>query len=393
MLSLNPDVVQVRSLTSQRSKPQFGCRLLAVMSPSQYEGQDTFIKELLTDGGNSLLRQSPVTNDKGSLSQSTLKAKPGFDKHAIISNGPPWQLSWGLATLAGWPRQAIKLPNPAAIDPSFPLASDLLAKQKPLGLIGHLRQSYSIDLSDKTPDSIHPFRINDWYLAQVGSVAPNLLDIMSKRLKEAAQHDPEVVLPKGTTDTEVVACYMALKLREQTRDDNSEQISPQRLEAIFKNLMRELTFTPKTPSDEDFQQSMQNGFQGSIRNMGNKFIFANRRQMLFSQLGLNASKKYYLGTHQLVNGQKDYVISAFPMTPRLRKDEALSWQLIPDDMMLNLKRVRNPEGDFKIQIEQTDLPKRPNGLVEFEEDMARCRAVINSFLNAASPLSQPVPKT
>ncbi|WP_373531089.1 class II glutamine amidotransferase [Vampirovibrio sp.] len=370
---------------AKTQSPQFGCRLLAVMSPAPYEGQDTFIKELLIDGRDSLLRQSQLPFREATPSPPPSKADPEFDKADFIANGFPIQISWGLA-IPDQLSRTLKSARPASLDPAFIQLSPIVAHNKPITLVGHLRHTLKIEPPDMTPENAHPFPVHNGFLAQVGAIPVDVLETMGNRLKEAARKDPQVALPQGTTDTEVVACQMALKLKERFEQNPTQPLSAEQIKAVFQDLVSETILAPEKLSDQAFSETRFNGFQGAVRNASNTFIFANAQQMLFSQQSMGPSDTYYLGTHQTAGGQTNYVISPRPMFPSLGQQESLNWTPLPNNAMTELKRVQTEKnGPPQIQIEQIPLPTRPNKKQEEREDLSRIKKYVRQHAKGNAP--------
>ena len=336
---------------------RFGCKMLAYMAPSQYDGQDEFIKSCLSSGGNSLKRQGQLPF--GTIGNEHERVNPDFGKNEFLANKSPFQIGWGIAILNRAEKmdmRCLKVPNPAVLDPQFDTTIATVSNLRPLTLMAHLRQSFQLD---RNPSDPHPFKFGNWTLMHVGALPSHAVRELKVMLEKANQEDPLVPLPKGTTDSELMACYLAYKMLKKTGKIDTTEVDTQTVQTIFKEAVSDISLWPGTLNQEDLQKSLENGGQGLLRHSPNMFVWSDGERLLASS-ATNRAGAMYIGVHESASREQEYLLANQKLQPLPNKNLGrIQWEELPDHAVTVLTREKSDDGTTQIQRKQEKLPRRP----------------------------------
>lgn len=369
-------------LSNQRSasfalaglSPRFGCRHMVYVAPNRYEGQDEFIKQIFVTGGNSLKRQSqlPYANPGDTTITADEKHNPvpfnasKQEKHAFWNN--PSQVGWGIAYSGPSGINVTKKSEPAFLDSKFDKTVERLAQQKPQVIMAHLLESKS-PANRKIQDT-HPFKIGGFALSHHGSLSIKTRNDILNILKIWHKEDSRTPLPKGKSDSERVACYLAAKMLRETGTSDIKRLNTKTLMSLFKGVATELALWSGNQSAEEVEAALDNGADGICTRNNSTFIVSDGQRVLISRHG---KAKLYKGTHQ-VGKNTEYIFSTEKIQPVAQSDiKPIEWEMLPDHSLLLLETQKQDP----IKLLQEHLPIRPHPLWErWDDDIKFAKAAL-----------------
>lgn len=349
------------------------------------ERDAVFILKALNNAPTALIKQPHLPNhvDQDSFHHAQLLQ---FDLEDCMAKTAPFQIGWGTAAWQNGRMSIEKKASAAGTDPQFYFKTLQYSQQTLSNFLVHLRQVMTPQKAE-SKDNIHPFHLNDWVLAHKGAIPVDVKETILVRLKEAQEADPTVQLPKGDTDSEVVACYLSLKLRERTGQKTTMDISPTELEKVFREVVSEIILEPKPLSDAQVAQSAEEGFISGQRNTNHLFAVMNGKQLLVSKV-LPHYNAYFVGTRHHKDGEKSYLISHYPIdfnaAPQDDDPTTIEWSELPNDAITSFTRTSTPNGKPIIEVKRLDLPVRANRTEEIEEDTLQIHRVYARLQEEAS---------
>lgn len=370
-------------------EPKFGCRLFAMVSPETYAGHDQFIRQCLLEGGNSLKRQSQLRfADCGDLD---VTAQPDFNNLIKTLSDRYYQFGWGVASSHDQQpsMHVIKGVRPVSVDSAYDQAARGLADQKPTTIVAHLRETPHF--AEREINNSHPFQVANWTLVHHGVLPGNVSRELRNQLMAARQKDPRIPSIKGTTDSEVLATYLAAELIKKTGSASTESLDTTTLKTVYKDAVSKLILWPGTLSFKDARLAVMNSGQGQLRKSPSFFIFSDNQRSLVSRYNvqnvpaglkklapmlativpshwnlhqfLTRLEDYipgHIGSRTIPSGEKEYLVSSYKLQPTQNSGlNPIDWKPLPAKNSLTVLERLTENNRKTINLTQEALPQAP----------------------------------
>lgn len=319
-------------------RPKFGCRMFAYMAPKQ--GEDTFIRQCLLSGGNSIQRQNQLPF--GEPGDPEIPAAPHHTEANLLNLDSPYPIKtgWGIAAFSPNPSQAapalFKNELPTFEDEAFVPTAQQIANEQPAVILTHLRESRT----KGTSAEVHPFRIQNWAFMHHGDLSNQIARELREELETRKEQKKPIILPKGKSDSELIACYFASQLLAEAGTADTRKIQDKQLiERLFRQLVTRLSQWPRRESVADIMTTIERNGQGENHPGSLNFVFSDGTRLLASNCITipNTPQPSYLhlGKRHAANGT-EYVLATYPMQPT--EGQRIQWRAIPNHSILKLER-------------------------------------------------------
>jgi predicted glutamine amidotransferase len=300
--------------------PKFGCAQFAHLAAKAYQGQDTFIRQCLSQGTNTLKSQSRDNPD-----------------------------GWGIAAYTDVDHLSItKSKEKAEDDPGFDQAVNDTADLKPLVTLAHVRKGPNVKV-----DNNHPFPIGKAILMHNG-IVPSVLEEDLREKLNAFPREYQISKPKGTTDTELFARYLEGEMNRSFGTGDPTTIETKPLAEFFNEKVSELVSASKAMHHAD---PALPGFNFTLAD--DHRIFASRSGRSLN-LGIRNDKDGNL---------QDVTIATRPM--QLTHGTPIQWEEIPPDHMVIVERNNKAKDKPIVQISLQPL-KLKQPLIKRATTWPRC---------------------
>ncbi len=341
---------------SSQASPLFGCRMLAYVAPKQ--GEDEFIRQCLLNGPNSFRRQNQLgfyePGDPNQAADPDFTEDTQFDHNHIRWN----KVGWGLAAFS--PDQPTDKPesNMATTGPpagftlnkaakatfedieNFSSAAEQAAQRHAPVVMGHLRESRQPGKKSQT----HPFQIGPWVFMHQGDLSNQITRELRERVAQyAAENTLKAPEPEGSTDSELLGCYIVHRLTQQY--GKPAQIGTDQLVRGFGEALNELIQWPEYKTEADRATSQKRHNQGNEHPGMLNFMLSDGKRLIASACTQGPDSYLQLGTRHMKNGDTEYLLSSFRMQPSSElQTEPIKWQPVPNHHIVLLERQSDNHG-------------------------------------------------
>ena len=340
------------SLSPSKTTPvtQFGCRFIAYMTPdAQKAPNNTFLRQALLKGDNSLMTQSLYTADSGSQTNPMTIEKwvnflsGGSDEYWKSMTGMQRD-GWGLTSYndAGEAYMSDRSEKPISTDPQFIHSVNTMLKEKPSVVLAHLREGHN-----PVFNNVQPFSQNNVSFMHNGGVPDAFIKEITPKLKEYHQKY-NIPLPKGDRDSEPLFYYLLGQLHEKHGTHDLSKLSSDQIRDVFgKTLQKIVTDVDnKTPNYFKVNQRVQTNSSLNVLPesrihfpVGLNFVLSDGKRIFASRTGRNLNVGFR--THP-DGSNKDTVLASRRFQPKVGSGEpAITWMEVPDKHIITLER--NPK--------------------------------------------------
>lgn len=299
----------------------FGCRILAIMSPSSMgtTEHDQFIRSSLA-----FLKEESIEDRKprdgffNALNFEDLKGTP--------KNGNPD--GWGIVDYIKtklFHKKDLRDTRPAYEGTSFDKAVAAVVKDKPNIVMAHVRNA-SDKKSVENINNTHPFTHKNWGFIHNGFVDIKASSQIQGKLNEFKERYG--FQPKGKTDTEEAFYYVLGRMKESGVDIDAKQVDLDKAMRTFAQAVDELQSQAKPTYKKLFGRVMD--VEGCVKeDPACNFVMTNGKQMLVYR----NSNKLYLGRCKMTDGRSEYVISSETFED-LENNITIKWFTIPQNHVI-----------------------------------------------------------
>lgn len=329
------------AVTGQYLAPKsisFGCRMLSFFSdPSKETTTETirtdFRKELLNFADNSLRKQSTIGRE---FTDGVNKIHNWESLQGLRPMGNPD--GWGIV---GYPANSSKTTmlqekevDPAYASKTFDVALNRILKEPSPIVIAHVR----LDGTKGYPgiNNIQPFTHKNWASMINGRVAmaeaPNIVATLERYNKDYNFN------PMGTVGDEKAFYYFLGKMKEHGLNIDDKNLNIKDVRRVYAEAINDINSSLAYATRALPGNIM--GIVGEIETSPAFNMITSNGNVL---LAYRNGPKLYVGSYDIKNGDKEYIVSSEIIQPRQDVfNKKIEWAEIPKDSILSL--YKNAEG-------------------------------------------------